>query len=69
MKHTRAVRTAAACWALLAGLCAPLPSAAIDSHLVYPLTTFSIDSRYDYDWTVLRTALEVSVSKIVPIPV
>lgn len=63
MKHARAVRTAAACWALLAGLCAPLPSAATDSHLVYPLTTFSIDSRYDYDWTVLRTALEKSSAR------
>ncbi len=28
------------------------------THLTYPLTSDGIDSRYDYDWAVLRAALE-----------
>ncbi|GJJ00541.1 hypothetical protein RugamoR64_10790 [Duganella rhizosphaerae] len=28
------------------------------THLTYPLTSDGVDSRYDYDWAVLRAALE-----------
>lgn len=45
---------------LLAGLClAAGTCAAATTRVVYPLTTLEdIDSRYEYDWAVLRVALE-----------
>lgn len=42
--------------ALLLALCLGAPARGTDQ-IVYPLTGGGIDSRYDYDWDVLRTAL------------
>lgn len=42
---------------LYAFVCASASGAA-STVIVYPLTGSGIDSRYDYDWAVLRTALE-----------
>ncbi|NRR31741.1 ABC transporter substrate-binding protein [Oxalobacteraceae bacterium] len=35
-----------------------VPAARANTNIVYPLTAIGIDSRYDYDWAVLRSALE-----------
>lgn len=44
---------------LAAALCLAAGVAGAAAHLVYPLTSLDdIDSRYDYDWAVLRVALE-----------
>jgi hypothetical protein len=48
-------------WRMLAvGLClAASACVAATTRVVYPLTTLEdIDSRYEYDWAVLRMALE-----------
>jgi ABC-type amino acid transport substrate-binding protein len=51
----------------LPGICRMLLAAlafACQAHgatLIYPLTSDGIDSRYDYDWAVLRAALEKTV--------
>lgn len=44
--------------ALLLLPCMLTPPAWAATHLTYPLTSGGIDSRYDYDWAVLRAALE-----------
>src|SRR5471032_3370951 len=58
MKQLKENRRGFAKWALLAVLCLRFSSVLCASHLTYPLTSGGIDSRYDYDWAVLRTALE-----------
>ena len=44
--------------ALLLASCMAAAPAWAATHLTYPLTSDGIDSRYDYDWAVLRAALE-----------
>ncbi|WP_332851386.1 hypothetical protein [Duganella sp. S19_KUP01_CR8] len=44
--------------ALLLAACVVAAPAWAATHLTYPLTSDGIDSRYDYDWAVLRAALE-----------
>ncbi|GJI87990.1 substrate-binding periplasmic protein [Duganella hordei] len=49
---------------LLAALCL---HASAGTHVVYPLTSADdSDSRYDYDWAVLRTALDKTVPRFGP---
>ncbi|KQQ47196.1 hypothetical protein ASF61_00630 [Duganella sp. Leaf126] len=48
---------------LVAGLRAPAVAVAAPTILTYPLTSEGVDSRYDYDWAVLRLALEKSGAK------
>ncbi|RFP10883.1 MULTISPECIES: ABC transporter substrate-binding protein [unclassified Duganella] len=43
---------------LLLAACVVAAPAWAATHLTYPLTSDGIDSRYDYDWAVLRAALE-----------
>ena len=44
---------------LLTAFCLAAGAAGANTHVVYPLTSQDdLDSRYDYDWAVLRTALE-----------
>jgi ABC-type amino acid transport substrate-binding protein len=59
MKQKQATIKRARWGALLAALslCWATASHAA-THIVYPLTGGGIDSRYDYDWAVLRTALQ-----------
>ena len=42
----------------VAGLLLCAAAAAADANIVYPLTGSRLDSRYDYDWAVLRLALD-----------
>ncbi|MQA20507.1 ABC transporter substrate-binding protein [Rugamonas rivuli] len=44
--------------ALLLASCLVAAPGRAATQLTYPLTSDGIDSRYDYDWAVLRTALE-----------
>lgn len=44
--------------ALLLASCMTASPVWAATHLTYPLTSDGIDSRYDYDWAVLRAALE-----------
>lgn len=44
--------------ALLLASCMIAAPCLAATHLTYPLTSDGIDSRYDYDWAVLRAALE-----------
>ncbi|RFP22980.1 hypothetical protein D0T25_07770 [Duganella sp. BJB488] len=44
--------------ALLLASCMIAAPCQAATHLTYPLTSDGIDSRYDYDWAVLRAALE-----------
>ena len=59
MKQNKAIGRRARWNALLAAvcLCCAVASQAA-THIVYPLTGGGVDSRYDYDWAVLRTALQ-----------
>lgn len=43
--------------------CMDAPPAWAATHLTYPLTSEGIDSRYDYDWAVLRAALEKTMPR------
>jgi len=40
-----------------------LAAVAAPTTLIYPLTSEGVDSRYDYEWAVLRTALEKSSAR------
>jgi len=66
MKQTWQYHSGALCWALAAMLCAPAPRAAAASLVVYPMSGAFIDSRYEYDWSVLRMALEKSAPRFGP---
>jgi hypothetical protein len=59
MKHFDNWRIAARQLALLAALCLPGAWAQALDRLVYPLSV-GVDSRYQYDWAVLRMALDKS---------
>lgn len=59
-------RTGAAWRALWAALGLWLPCAHAATQLTYPLSSATIDSRYDYDWAVLRTALQKSAARFGP---
>jgi ABC-type amino acid transport substrate-binding protein len=64
MKHDRAKDKRAHWYALLAALCLCCSAASqAVNHIVYPLTGGGIDSRYDYEWAVLRTALQKTESR------
>ena len=52
---------------LAAALCLPASGALALTRLVYPLTSLDdIDSRYEYDWAVLRMAMEKTVPRFGP---
>lgn len=59
MKHFEKWRIPARQLALLAALCLPGAWAHAFDRLVYPLSV-GVDSRYQYDWAVLRMALDKS---------
>ncbi|HEU4843370.1 MAG TPA: hypothetical protein VFT05_03815 [Burkholderiaceae bacterium] len=59
MKHFEKWRIPARHLALLAALCLPGTWAQAFDRLVYPLSV-GVDSRYQYDWAVLRMALDKS---------
>lgn len=48
------------------GLVVAAASGAAATHVVYPLTSADADSRYEYDWAVLRVALQKTVSHYGP---
>jgi hypothetical protein len=55
---------------LAAALCLAAGGALAATRLVYPLTSLDdIDSRYEYDWAVLRTAMEKTVPRFGPFEV
>lgn len=58
MKQQQAIGRRARWHALLAALCLCCAAGQAATHIVYPLTGGNVDSRYDYDWAVLRTALQ-----------
>jgi hypothetical protein len=66
MKQTKAGRSSAAWCALWAALCLCLPVANAATQLTYPLSSATVDSRYDYDWAVLRAALQKSEARFGP---
>ena len=58
MKRNRGYGLRGAWQALLLASCLVAMPGRAATQLTYPLTSDGIDSRYDYDWAVLRTALE-----------
>jgi ABC-type amino acid transport substrate-binding protein len=67
IKAWRHGRRAAQRLLLAAALCLAAAGAGATDRLVYPMTSLDdIDSRYDYDWAVLRTALEKTAPRFGP---
>ncbi|MFB9244846.1 hypothetical protein [Massilia antarctica] len=60
MMRTITNRLPSVCRMLLASLALACPARAA-TELTYPLSSDGIDSRYDYDWAVLRVAMEKTV--------
>jgi ABC-type amino acid transport substrate-binding protein len=66
MQHPHPAGRRKAWQLLLAAGLAPrsaLAALAAPTTLIYPLTSEGVDSRYDYEWAVLRTALEKSSAR------